>query len=257
MHRAIVLSNAYRLSNAIDPADSERDTGNTAYWRADRRPLDAEACATRCSTSPAAGPVPSRSHPFPPEKSWAFTAHHQFKAVYPSDHRSVYLMVQRLHPHPYLALFNGPDASTTTAVRDEGFLPLHGALLAEQSVRPRTGRRVRPVIDREPDTRARIRLAYVMTYARPPRRRNQPGVGLPGRYEQALADEGIPAGRGRSSRGRAWCGRSWRPMSSSLWIDRRPRPGDRAGRAEDGEMNPDCGLRIPDSGAYDRFGISN
>ena len=42
----------------------------------------------------------------------------EFKAVYPSDHRSVYLMVQRLHPHPYLALFNGPDPGMTTAVRD-------------------------------------------------------------------------------------------------------------------------------------------
>src|SRR5947209_6943581 len=52
-------------------------------------------------------------HPFPPVNTWGYTAHHQFKAVYPTQHRSVYLMVQRLHPHPYLALFNGPDTSAT------------------------------------------------------------------------------------------------------------------------------------------------
>ncbi len=199
MHRTIALSKTYRLSNAIDPADSERDTGNTAYWRADRRPLDAEAL--RDSLLDLSGRLdPSRPgpHPFPPEKSWAFTAHHQFKAVYPSDHRSVYLMVQRLHPHPYLALFNGPDASTTTAVRDEGFLPLHALyLLNSPFVHEQAAGFARRLIDREPDTRARIRLAYVMTYARPPAQAetSRASVFLE-RYEQALADEGIPAGRG-------------------------------------------------------------
>jgi hypothetical protein len=198
VHRTIVLSKTYRLSNAIDPADAGRDTGNTKYWRADRRSLDAEAL--RDALLDLSGRLdPSRpgAHPFPPEPSWSFTAHHQFKAVYPSDHRSVYLMVQRLHPHPYLALFNGPDASTTTAVRDDGFLPLHALYLLNSSfVHEQAGAFARRLIDDEPDPQARVRLAYLMTYARPPAQAESARASaFLERYKRVLADENIPADR--------------------------------------------------------------
>ena len=116
MHRRIMLSETYQLASEHDSADAAIDTGNARYWRFDRRPLDAESL--RDGLLALGGnleldrPGP---HPFPPPETWTFTAHHQFKALYPSEHRSVYLMVQRLHPHPYLALFNGPDTSVTTA----------------------------------------------------------------------------------------------------------------------------------------------
>ncbi len=198
MHRTIVLSKTYRLASATDAADAGRDTGNMWYWRSDRRPLDAEAL--RDSLLDLAGRL-DRSrpgpHPFPPERSWHYTAHHQFKAVYPSEHRSVYLMVQRLHPHPYLALFNGPDASATTAVRDDGFLALHALyLLNSPVVHEQAARMAGRLIDREPDGPARIRLAYLIAYARPPT------AAEAGRasdfllhYDQALADENVPAAR--------------------------------------------------------------
>ena len=196
LHRAIVLSKTYRLAAATDPADEGRDTGNTGYWRADRRPLDAEAL--RDALLDLSGRL-DRSrpgpHPFPAESSWSFTAHHQFKAVYPSDHRSVYLMVQRLHPHPYLALFNGPDASTTTAVRDDGFLPLHALyLMNSRFVHEQASGFARRLVDREPDARARLRLAYAMAYARPPSPAEADrAAAFLARYDRALADEGVPA----------------------------------------------------------------
>jgi cytochrome c553 len=198
MHRAIVLSKTYRLAVAEDADDAGRDTGNTAYWRADRRPLDAEAL--RDALLDLAGRLdPSRPgpHPVPPESKWAYTAHDQFKAVYPSDRRSVYLMVQRLHPHPYLSLFNGPDASTTTAVRDDGFLPLHALyLLNSPFVHEQAAEFARRLIVREPDTRARIRLAYLMAYARPPSPADADRASVfLARYEQALADEGVSPDR--------------------------------------------------------------
>jgi hypothetical protein len=198
MHRAIVLSRTYRLAAATDPADAERDTGNTGYWRADRRPLDAEAL--RDALLDLSGRLdPSRSgpHPFPPESSWSFTAHHQFKAVYPSDRRSVYLMVQRLHPHPYLALFNGPDASMTTAVRDNGFLPLHALyLLNSPFIHQQSAGFARRLIDRERETPARIRLAYLMAYGRPPTPAElDRAAGFLDRYERMLAEEEVPAAR--------------------------------------------------------------
>src|SRR5262249_47539876 len=40
-----------------------------------------------------------------------------FVAVYPSLHRSVYLMQQRLKKHPFLEVFDGADPNVTTAIR--------------------------------------------------------------------------------------------------------------------------------------------
>jgi hypothetical protein len=69
-------------------------------------------------------------HPFPDPSKWRYTAHHHFNDVcYPSDHRSVYLMVQRLHAHPYLSLFNGADPSLTTPIRDNSTVSLQALYL--------------------------------------------------------------------------------------------------------------------------------
>jgi hypothetical protein len=100
---------------------------------------------------------------------WRYTAHHQFKAVYPSDHRSVYLMVQRLQPHPYLSLFNGPDTSMSTAVRDHSTVPLQALfLLNSPFVHDQAERFAHALIEQEPNPESRIKLAYLSTVARPP-----------------------------------------------------------------------------------------
>ena len=170
MHRKIMLSKTYQLSADVDPASAETDTGNAWYWRFDRRALDAEALRDTLldlggsldSTRP--GP-----HPFPAATSWRFTAHHQFKAVYASNHRSVYLMVQRLHPHPYLTIFNGPDTSMTTAVRDGSSIPLQALFLFNSPfVHEQSARFARMLLEQRSDPRERVRLAYLRVYARPP-----------------------------------------------------------------------------------------
>ncbi len=198
MHRTIMFSKTYRLAAEVDRSDAELDTGNAWYWRFDRRPLDAEAL--RDTLLDLAGGL-DRSRPgphqFPAADQWRFTAHNQFKAVYPSDHRSVYLMVQRLHPHPYLALFNGPDTSQSTAVRDDAFLPLQALfLLNSPFVHQQAGRFARSLIDRQSDPIARLRLAYLRAYGRPPSREEADhAAAYLWRYEQLLADEGVPADR--------------------------------------------------------------
>jgi hypothetical protein len=170
MHRRIMLSKGYQLACTHDPANAEADSGNVQHWRADRHPLDAEALR---DTLLALGgnldtgrPGP---HPFPPMDQWRYTAHHQFKAVYPSDHRSVYLMVQRLQPHPYLSLFNGPDTSMSTAVRDHSTVPLQALfLLNSPFVHDQAERFAHALIEQEPNPESRIKLAYLSTVARPP-----------------------------------------------------------------------------------------
>jgi Protein of unknown function (DUF1553)/Protein of unknown function (DUF1549)/Planctomycete cytochrome C len=198
MHKKIMLSKTYQLSTSVDTANAETDTGNAWYWRFERHAVDAEALRDALldlgdsldSTRP--GP-----HPFPAVSAWRFTAHNQFKAVYTSQHRSVYLMVQRLHPHPYLSIFNGPDTSMTTAVRDGSSVPLQALfLLNSPFVHDQSTRFARTLLEQQPDPRARARLAYMRVYGRPPSAPElDRSLEYLRRYEQALTAEGLAADR--------------------------------------------------------------
>src|SRR5262249_53772020 len=56
-----------------------------------------------------------------------------FKTAYASNHRSVYLMTQRLIKQPFLALFDGPDTNTSTDVRSRSTVPLQALFLLNNS----------------------------------------------------------------------------------------------------------------------------
>jgi hypothetical protein len=206
MHRRIMLSETYQLAAAHDPADATADTGNAWYWRFDRRPLDAEAL--RDGLLALGGNLkPGRPgpHAFPAVETWRYTAHHQFKALYASEYRTVYLMVQRLHPHPYLALFNGPDTSVTTAARDDSTVALQALyLLNNPFVHDQSRRFAGRLLASEPDPTARLGLAYLRAFGRAPTgaEREQAGAFL-AQYDRALADEGVPDDR---RPGEAWAG---------------------------------------------------
>jgi hypothetical protein len=203
MHRRIMLSATYQLASEHDSSAAASDTGNALYWRFDRRPLDAESLR---DTLLALGgnlrldrPGP---HPFPPPGTWTFTAHHQFKALYPSEHRSVYLMVQRLHPHPYLSLFNGPDTSVTTAARDGSTVPLQALYLMNNPfVHDQARRFALRLIADEREAPARLRAAYLRAFGRGPSAPERARAGeFLARYERSLAAEGVPPdGRERES----------------------------------------------------------
>ena len=107
MHRLIVSSEAYLAW----PSSSERG-------QATRRRLSAEEL--RDAILAVSGDLdrsPGESHPFPDEKTWGFTQHSPFAAVYEHDRRSVYLMLQRIKRHPLFALFDGPDTAASTPDR--------------------------------------------------------------------------------------------------------------------------------------------
>ena len=66
---------------------------------------------------------PGEAHPFPEEKTWTFSQHAPFNAVYETNRRSAYLMVQRQRRHPYLALFDGADPNASTPTRQSTTVP--------------------------------------------------------------------------------------------------------------------------------------
>ncbi|WP_165247460.1 PSD1 and planctomycete cytochrome C domain-containing protein [Paludisphaera soli] len=221
MHRRIMLTETYQLAAEHDSEDAAIDTGNARYWRFDRRPLDAEAL--RDGLLAISGglrldrPGP---HPFPAEETWGFSAHHQFKALYPSDHRSVYLMVQRLHPHPYLSLFNGPDTSVTTAARDRSTVALQALyLLNNPFVHDQARRFAARLIVEESDAPSRLRAAYLRAFGRPPNSAEESRAeGFLREYEASLAAEGLPPERRGEE---AWAGLARALLASNefLYVD--------------------------------------
>lgn len=170
LHRTILLSRTYRLAGTREEGAIVRDPNNDLYAAFPRRRLDAESL--RDSLLVLGGnldPAPAAGHPFPPETEWKFTQHNPFKAVYESRHRSVYLMTQRIQRHPYLALFDGADPSTSTAVRTSSTTPLQALfLMNDPFVHEQAREFARRILAAAADERSRIEFAYRSALGRPP-----------------------------------------------------------------------------------------
>jgi cytochrome c553 len=124
MHRLIMSSDAYQRSSTHQPGASDLDPNNDGLWRFARRRLSAEEIRDAIlAVSGELDRSPGGPHPFPEAKTWGFTQHNPFVAVYDHNRRSVYLMTQRIKRHPFLALFDGPDANASTGVRHSTTVP--------------------------------------------------------------------------------------------------------------------------------------
>jgi hypothetical protein len=122
MHRMIMLSATYRL--APNGQEVSADPENVWLWKSGRRRLGAEEIRDAIlSVSGDLDQSPGGPHPFPEPKSWGFTQHNPFVAVYETDRRSIYLMTQRIKRHPFLALFDGTDPNTSTPDRHTTIVP--------------------------------------------------------------------------------------------------------------------------------------
>ncbi|MDB5298826.1 MAG: hypothetical protein JWO87_489 [Phycisphaerales bacterium] len=118
MHRMLMLSAAYQLSSGDDASDYAVDPNNDYFWRQNPRRLSAEEIRdTLLAVSGTLDPAPAGPHPFPPENEWKFTQHKPYYGDYPTNHRSVYLMQQRIRKQAFLATFDGADTNAATALR--------------------------------------------------------------------------------------------------------------------------------------------
>jgi hypothetical protein len=130
LHRLIMSSRTYQLTSIDDDANLAADPGNRWHWRFSRRALDAESIRdSMLAISDRLDRNVPESHPFPAVDTWAFTIHNPFHAVYDSNHRSVYLMVQRNRRHPYLALFDAADPNQSIATRQPTTTPTQALYL--------------------------------------------------------------------------------------------------------------------------------
>jgi hypothetical protein len=196
LHRQILLSQVYQTSSAADAEAVRLDPENELLAHSRRQRLDAESLRDallvlggRLDRSPA-GP-----HPFPPMTQWGFTQHAPFAAEYPTDHRSVYLMTQRLRRHSFLALFDGPDANATTPVRGQTTVPTQALyLMNDPFVHDMAAGFANRLLAAETDDGRRITLAFRMALGRPPTESETQAV-LPflAAYQARMTAEGVPA----------------------------------------------------------------
>jgi hypothetical protein len=170
LHRQIVTSNTYRMSSRQDAANAVKDPANRFLWRAQRRRLDAESL--RDAMLAVSGSLDSSRpgpHPFPPIDQWHWTQHNAFKDVYATNHRTVYMMTQRLQRHPYLALFDGPDTNASTDLRTHATIPLQALYLRNNPfVSERAERFAARLFLESPDPTLRIARATALAWNRSP-----------------------------------------------------------------------------------------
>ena len=130
LHRLIMSSRTYQLASVDHENNLLKDPENRFLWRYSRQPLDAESIRDAIlSVSGKLDRSIPKSHPFPPVNQWGFSIHNPFHAVYDSNHRSVYLMIQRNRRHPYLSLFDAADPNQSIAKRRPTTTPTQALFL--------------------------------------------------------------------------------------------------------------------------------
>jgi len=166
LHRLILQTEAYQRASATPVAT---DPDNRLLSHFSRRRLTAEEL--RDSVLLASGRLdltPGAAHPFPAEKTWRFSQHGPFNAVYETDKRSAYLMVQRQRRHPYLALFDGANPNASTAARQTTTVPTQALYFINDPFFHAQAAAVTEKLLGLPDDEARIAGAWSLLLQRKP-----------------------------------------------------------------------------------------
>ncbi len=169
LHREILLSRTYRLASTRSAESLAHDPNNELLTAFPRRRLDAESLRdTLLALGGNLDLTPAGPHPFPKQSEWKFTQHNPFKAVYDTQRRSVFLMTQRIQRHPYLAIFDGADPSTSTPARPTSTTPVQALFLLNDPLLHEQSKRVagRIIADASDET-ARVQRAYALLFSRP------------------------------------------------------------------------------------------
>lgn len=174
LHKQILLSRAWQLASDADQAviakNTQLDPNNDLFWKFKRYRLDAESIRdTLLFVGGDLDESPAGTHPFPPQHTWGWTQHNPFVAAYETRRRSLYLMQQRLKKHPYLALFDGADPSSSTAARLPSTTPLQALFVMNDPLaHAESAKFASRVSGLAADEPARISAAYQIAWNRLP-----------------------------------------------------------------------------------------
>jgi mono/diheme cytochrome c family protein len=154
LHREILLSSVYQLSSDNDAANLAKDSGNRAYWRFEKKRMDAEQL--RDSVLQVSGLLdPGIGGPSVELK--------------PSYHRrTIYGKVSRYKLDEYLQLFDFPSPAISAEKRFTTTVPLQRLFLLNSDFMQMQAEELARRVVAEADNRARIKKLYQLAYARDP-----------------------------------------------------------------------------------------
>ncbi len=169
MHRLIMLSHVYQLGSDDTEANAAIDPPNDYFWRQNARRLSAEEIRdSLLAVSNTLDRAPGGPHPFAPEEQRRYTQHHPFVGDFPTNHRSVYLMQQRIRKQPFLAVFDGADTNADTGDRALSTTPLQALFMMNDPLMRQTAVRLAERVSHLADDDAgRISRAISLCFSRP------------------------------------------------------------------------------------------
>jgi hypothetical protein len=174
MHRLICTSAVYRQSSVGNPGFEKLDAGNQFLWRMNRRRLDAEA--VRDSVLAVAGKLNCQPGG-PGFRAFEFgddhSPHYGYNNHDPDDplshRRSVYRLIVRSVPDPFMTTLDCADSSAVVPKRNETITPLQSLALLNNKFMVRMAEhfaaRVEPA---GPSNSERLTAAWRLAFSRDP-----------------------------------------------------------------------------------------
>ena len=171
MHRLVVLSSTYRMSDRDDPAASRVDPEGRYQWRWKGRRLEAEEVRdSLLAVSGTLDPKMGGSLLHVKNRDYFFNHTSRDGTQYDSRRRSVYLPVVRNNTYDVFQLFDFPDASvasgdrTATTVAPQALFLLNSDQVFDLTRTMAVGLVGPP----EGDDSGRVRRLYELAFGRPP-----------------------------------------------------------------------------------------
>lgn len=152
LHREIMRSATYQLSNEFIEEDARKDGANRLYWRANRQRLDAEQ--VRDSLLTFSGGLDSKMYGPSQELNDD------------NKRRTVYGKVSRFRLDTYLALFDFPNPNLTAEKRHATNVPLQRLFFLNSGFVLKQAELLAKRVADEKGDEARIRKAYRILYQR-------------------------------------------------------------------------------------------
>jgi mono/diheme cytochrome c family protein len=152
LHREILLSAVYQLSDDDSKENYEKDSANRFYWRANRHRLDAEQI--RDSILAVSGEIDLKVG----GPSGALTPDY--------TRRTVYGKVSRYRLDDYLQLFDFPNPNLSAEKRFATTVPLQRLFFMNSDFVQQQAEHLARRVAAEPDNAARIQKAYRLVFGR-------------------------------------------------------------------------------------------
>lgn len=174
LHRAIVLSAAYRQGGADSPKGRELDGDNTLLWRQNRRKLEAEAI--RDSVLSVAGKLDLTAGG-PSFKDFVIThpehsPHYEYQLADPENkslhRRSIYRFVVRSQQQPWMAAFDCADPSMLVDKRNQTITPLQALAQLNNQLIVVMAKHFAARVDKAETLEAKVTAAFQLALQRVP-----------------------------------------------------------------------------------------